>query len=99
LPPLSALSPYTTLFRSRHLEGRGPQVLQSLDIVAGRHHVSPATVALAWLLHQPHIGAPIVSATSVEQVQAMAAAPRLRLDADDRSEEHTSELQSREKLV
>lgn len=68
---------------ARHLEGRGPQVLQALDIVAGRHHVSPATVALAWLLHQPHIGAPIVSATSVEQVQAMAAAPRLRLDADD----------------
>lgn len=67
----------------KFLDGNGPAVLKALDTVAAKHGTTPATVALAWLLHQPHVGAPIVSATSVEQVQALAAAPALRLDAED----------------
>lgn len=67
----------------KYLNANGPAVLKALDTVAAKHGVTQATVALAWLLHQPHIGAPIVSATSVEQVQALAAAPALDLDAED----------------
>lgn len=68
---------------AKYLEGNGPAVLKALDQVSAEHGVTQATVALAWLLHQPHIGAPIVSATSVEQVKALAAAPALKLDAED----------------
>ncbi|MDX9750122.1 MAG: aldo/keto reductase [Flavobacteriales bacterium] len=68
---------------AKYLEGRGPAVLHALDAVAAKHGSTPATVALAWLLHRPGIGAPIVSATSAGQVQALAAAPALRLDAED----------------
>lgn len=68
---------------AKYLEGSGPALLKALDTVAAKHGVTQATVALAWLLHQPHIGAPIVSATSVEQVKALAAAPALELDAAD----------------
>ena len=67
----------------KYLEGHGPAVLNALDAVAAKHGSTPATVALAWLLHRPGIGAPIVSATSAGQVQALAAAPALRLDAED----------------
>lgn len=68
---------------AKYLEGNGPAVLKALDTVATKHGSTPATVALAWLLTRPHIGAPVVSATSIEQVKALAVAPALQLDAKD----------------
>ncbi|HBG41138.1 MAG TPA: alcohol dehydrogenase, partial [Porphyromonadaceae bacterium] len=38
---------------------------------------------LAWLLAQPSVTAPIVSATSHNQLQTLFAAPELHLDAHD----------------
>jgi aryl-alcohol dehydrogenase-like predicted oxidoreductase len=38
-------------------------------------------VALAWLIARPGISAPIVSATSVEQLQELFGAAELNLDA------------------
>ncbi len=38
-------------------------------------------VALAWQIARPSVTAPIASATSVEQLQAMVAATTLQLDA------------------
>jgi aryl-alcohol dehydrogenase-like predicted oxidoreductase len=38
-------------------------------------------VSLAWLLEQPTITAPIASATSVEQMQALFAAVDVKLSA------------------
>lgn len=64
---------------SRHFGRRGQRVISVLDDVAKAHEVAPATVALAWLLTKPNIVAPIASATSVEQVTAMLAAPRIQL--------------------
>ena len=68
---------------ARYLNPRGLRILQALDDVASRHAASPAQVALAWLMAQPTISAPIASATSVEQLQQLLAAARLQLDADD----------------
>lgn len=67
----------------KYLEGNGLQVLGAMDKVAEKHQVTPTTVALAWLLAQPHVGAPIVSATSTEQLKALLAAPKLVLDQED----------------
>jgi len=39
-------------------------------------------VALAWLLHQPAVTAPIASATSRAQLDALQAAATLALDAE-----------------
>jgi aryl-alcohol dehydrogenase-like predicted oxidoreductase len=39
-------------------------------------------VSLAWLMAQPSIAAPIVSATSLAQLDEIAAAVRLDLDAE-----------------
>ncbi|QRR00569.1 aldo/keto reductase [Dyadobacter sandarakinus] len=67
----------------QYLNDRGLAVLGALDQVASGHGSSPATVALAWLLHQPLIAAPIVSATSDTQLQTLIEAPGLKLTAED----------------
>lgn len=67
----------------KYLNEKGLGVLAALDQLADKHHTKQATVALAWLLAQPYIGAPIVSATSQSQLQTLFDAPELRLDAED----------------
>lgn len=64
----------------KYLNDRGFRVLQALDQVAETHSATPAQVALAWLMARPSITAPIASATSVQQVNELAAATRLELD-------------------
>ncbi|MDD1633846.1 MAG: aldo/keto reductase [Methylococcaceae bacterium] len=48
--------------------------------MAARYEVAPATLALAWVMAQPGIIAPIASATSVEQLKALVEAAKLNLD-------------------
>jgi len=67
----------------KFLNGHGLRVLAALDDVAQRHGATPAQVALAWLIARPSITAPIASATSAAQVADLAAAVKLKLDADD----------------
>lgn len=64
------------------LTDRGIRILKALDDVAGRLGAAPATVALAWLIAQPDVTAPIASATSLEQLNELLRAASLRLDAD-----------------
>ncbi len=66
-----------------YLNDRGSRILAALDAVAARLHATPAQVALAWLIAQPLVTAPIVSATSLGQLQDIMAAPSLALSADD----------------
>jgi aryl-alcohol dehydrogenase-like predicted oxidoreductase len=68
---------------AKYLNEKGLAVLGALDQVAATHNSTPATVALAWLLAQPHIDAPIVSATSNHQLEALFAAPELTLSNED----------------
>lgn len=67
----------------KYLDPKGLGVLKALDTVATKHQTQPATVALAWLLAQPTIAAPIVSATSQSQLETLFAAPGLTLDTED----------------
>ncbi len=68
---------------AKYLNEKGLSVLGALDQLAAAHNSQPATVALAWLLAQPHIDAPIVSATSTDQLKDLFAAPDLTLSKDD----------------
>jgi aryl-alcohol dehydrogenase-like predicted oxidoreductase len=69
--------------RSRgYLEGRGMRVLEALDEIAGETGAALATIALAWLMAQPTVVAPIASATSVEQLQQLTAAMELKLSRE-----------------
>lgn len=67
----------------KYLDKKGFAVLKALDTVSEKHTTTPATVALAWLLARPTITAPIVSATSIKQLQSIIDAPNLKLDAED----------------
>lgn len=58
-------------------------VLDQVRAIAERHQSSVAHVALAWLLAQPTVTAPIIGARTVEQLQALIGAVALRLSADD----------------
>ncbi|RYD98733.1 MAG: aldo/keto reductase [Sphingobacteriales bacterium] len=68
---------------AKYLDAKGIAVLNALDQVAAKHNTQVATVALAWLLAQPLITAPIVSATSESQLKTLLAAPVLQLEPED----------------
>jgi aryl-alcohol dehydrogenase-like predicted oxidoreductase len=69
----------------RYLNDRGMRILAALDAVSARHNARQAEVALAWLIAQPGVTAPIASATSVEQTDSLVRAASLVLtDADIR---------------
>ena len=55
-------------------------MLDALDEVAGAHHSTPARVALAWLMVQPGMTAPIASATNDQHLTDLIEATRLKLD-------------------
>lgn len=75
-----AKSPRGSAFVKKYLDARGMRVLAALDAVAARHGSTPAAVALAWLLARPGITAPIVSATSVQQLETICSALDVKLD-------------------
>ena len=66
-----------------YLNSRGLRILDALDHVAQKHNTNAATVALAWLIAQPLITAPIASATSVEQLHELIKATELKLEQED----------------
>lgn len=61
------------------------QVAGRVAAVAAGRGVSPAQVALAWLLHQPGVTAPIIGATRLSHLEQAVAAIPLTLDDDERA--------------
>lgn len=67
----------------KYLNEKGLEVLKALDTISENHETTQASVALAWLLANPLVTAPIVSATSESQLKTLFKAPDLSLsDAD-----------------
>jgi len=65
----------------KYLNPSGMRVLAALDAVAAETGAKPAEVALAWLIAQRGVTAPIASATSVEQVDSLVRSVSLALSA------------------
>jgi aryl-alcohol dehydrogenase-like predicted oxidoreductase len=61
-------------------------VADRVAAVAARRGVKPAQLALAWLLHQPGVTAPIVGATRMEHLEDAVAALDIPLDETERQE-------------
>jgi aryl-alcohol dehydrogenase-like predicted oxidoreductase len=76
-------SPRASGVRASYFNERGFAVLEALDDLAAAHQVAVAAIALAWLLAQPNIVAPIASATSVAQLQEILPATQIELSADE----------------
>jgi aryl-alcohol dehydrogenase-like predicted oxidoreductase len=60
-------------------DARGERILKALAAVSAETGAAQASIALAWLLAQPNIAAPIASATSVKQLDSLFAAADLHL--------------------
>jgi aryl-alcohol dehydrogenase-like predicted oxidoreductase len=66
-----------------YLDNGGAAVLGALDLVAAAHETTVAAVALAWLLAQPRVVAPIASARTTEQLEQILPAATAALTAAD----------------
>jgi len=64
----------------KYLNQRGVRILETLDRVAQQYDVTPATVALAWLINRPGITAPIASSTNLEQLSELVEATKVKLN-------------------
>ena len=64
----------------KYLNDRGWGIVEELAAVAAEHNSKPGIVALAWLMSQPGVTAPIASATSDAQLEELFAAVELKLD-------------------
>jgi len=67
----------------KYLNERGFNILQALDQVSEKHDATQSQVALAWQIERPSITAPIVSATSLQQLAELVKAIDLPLDSTD----------------
>ena len=67
----------------KYMNERGMRILSALDDVAKQNHSTQARVALAWLIAQPTVTAPIASATTLEQWDDIVESTRLELNESD----------------
>lgn len=68
---------------AKYLSDDGLRVISALETAAAAREAPIAAVALAWLLSKPTVTAPLASATSLEQLAELMAAPGLELTADE----------------
>jgi predicted oxidoreductase len=76
---------WSPLAGGRLFTGTAPDALRvraSLDDIARRHGVTPATVAYAWLLRHPSRPHPLVGSQRIEALDEALAAQALTLDAE-----------------
>ncbi|MDE1176907.1 MAG: aldo/keto reductase [Edaphobacter sp.] len=66
----------------KYFDDRGIKILKALEEVEKQTGAKQASIALAWLLAQPTVTAPIVSATSTKQLESLFAAVDLKLTAE-----------------
>ncbi len=66
---------------SKYANEHGFAVVHALGEIAQEVNANPAQVALAWLMAQPSVTAPIASATSLEQLEDLLRATGLEMPA------------------
>lgn len=69
--------------KRNYLNEQGYALIDCLDEVAGRHHATPAQIALAWLLARPGITSPITSANTPDQWKDLAGSTDIDLSSED----------------
>jgi 1-deoxyxylulose-5-phosphate synthase len=59
------------------------EIAKRVGELAQRHGVSPMQIALAWILHQPGIAAPIIGASKLHHLEEAADALEISLDSEE----------------
>ncbi len=70
------------MYKSRYGQSWRHSAASALGDVAKEHGISPITLAIAWVAHNPAITAPILSASKSSQLQPSLAAMDYKLDAE-----------------
>ncbi|MEB0200347.1 aldo/keto reductase [Cryobacterium sp. 10I1] len=68
---------------AKHLSRPGLRVLSVVDRIAADHDTGAASIALAWLLAQAGVTAPVAGASQPDQVDSLIAAAGIRLTRSD----------------
>lgn len=67
----------------KYFNEHGFKILKALDQVSEQYNVSPASIALAWLISRRSVTAPIASATNISQLEDLVKSANLRLNIED----------------
>jgi aryl-alcohol dehydrogenase-like predicted oxidoreductase len=65
---------------SHYLDPRGLDILAELDKIAARFNATPAQIAIAWVMAQKGVTAPIASATNPAQLAEILGSAEITLD-------------------
>lgn len=74
---------YADLLYTQRDEDANHQIIDAVGTVADAHEVSRASIALAWLRHQPVVTAPLVGAGSTAQIDDAIASLEVQLTEDE----------------
>ncbi len=74
---------HSPMARDRFNRPADEAVIEAVRVVAESRGAAPAEIALAWLLSQPGMTAPIVGATRVSHLEGHVKALQIRLSADE----------------
>lgn len=69
--------------KDKYWNERGQRIIRTLHELSLKYNVNPSAIALAWLLHQETIVAPIASATKSAHIDAFVDALTLKLQQED----------------
>jgi aryl-alcohol dehydrogenase-like predicted oxidoreductase len=67
----------------KYLNKKGNTLLKVLEEISETYNSSPAAISLAWLIKNPLVAAPIVSATNKKQLEEIMQAVELNLSHED----------------
>jgi aryl-alcohol dehydrogenase (NADP+) len=81
--PASARYESDRLLSYRYFQDNDFDVVERVVELAERKGISPAQLALAWVLHKPGVSAPIVGATKMNHLEEAVAALDITLDDED----------------
>ncbi len=82
-PQDAGKSPRGQAIVEKYLNERGSRIIEALEDIAASHDASATQVALAWQIARPSITAPIVSATSLAQLDELVKATQLELSKQE----------------
>ncbi|NOX52709.1 MAG: aldo/keto reductase [Gammaproteobacteria bacterium] len=68
-----------SLYHGEHVFGIAERVMQMAD----KYGKKPAQISIAWMLNKPHIHAPIVGVSRIEQLDQLVEATEIVLEAHD----------------
>ncbi|MBF9000395.1 aldo/keto reductase [Vibrio nitrifigilis] len=68
---------------AKYLDAKGQAILKALDTIAEAHNAEPAQVAIAWLIAQDAVTAPIASATKRSHIENFRKAVDLKLSNEE----------------